>query len=377
MMLSQSLNLFPNTELDLGMSEAPPLSFSQRVVRWQRQYGRHDLPWQGKNAYHVWLSEVMLQQTQVTTVIPYYQRFLDAFPDVYTLADAPLEAVLALWSGLGYYARARYLHRAAQQVVQVWKGEFPNQVEQLCQLAGVGRSTAAAIAAFAYGVRAAILDGNVKRVLLRHEALFGHASDSAVSQQLWAIAENYLPDAEYIRPYTQGLMDLGSLVCTRQRPRCMQCPLQSSCKAVQHGLTHQLPTPKKTKQIPLSNMFALLITTPDNSVWLERRDTTGIWGGLWSLPMLTAAEWSTWQTQAKMAFWHWSLAPAFVHTFTHQRWQIAAVHCVLLPEQCASIPWCATTHGQWFRYQDALEAGIPVPTRQILSTMISAEKNVV
>lgn len=343
-------------------SALSPLSFAQRVVAWQRQYGRQHLPWQGQDAYRVWLSEVMLQQTQVATVLPYYQRFITTFPDVQTLAAAPLEQVLALWSGLGYYARARHLHQAAQEVVNLWRGNFPSTVNELAQLSGVGRSTAAAIAAFAYGQRAAILDGNVKRVLARHDAVHGDTNHSAVLKQLWALAEAYLPSAKDIQPYTQGLMDLGSLVCTRTRPRCADCPVQASCQALQHGLTTQLPTPKTRQALPLRTMYVYVLCH-ENAVFLVRRPTQGIWGGLWSLPLLEAAP----LAQHALPI-SWVALPPLMHTFTHQRWKMIP-HYGQLPTRPAT-PW-PEDEGQWFHIEAALAAGIPAPIRQILQSIHS------
>ena len=206
-------------------------SFSARLISWQEHAGRRDLPWQNtRDAYRIWISEIMLQQTQVATVMPYYQRFLDVFPDVQSLAAASIDAVLQLWSGLGYYRRAHLLHRAAQEIVGRHGGAFPRDAATLATLPGIGRSTAAAIAAFAYGERGAILDGNVKRVLARHQGVEGHAGDPAVLRALWARAEDLLPRAG-IEPYTQALMDLGAMVCLRSTPDCARCPVAADCVA--------------------------------------------------------------------------------------------------------------------------------------------------
>jgi A/G-specific adenine glycosylase len=258
-------------------------SFAARIVDWQRQAGRHGLPWQNtREAYRIWLSEIMLQQTQVSAVIPYYERFLGRFPDLSTLADAPLETVLEHWSGLGYYSRARNLHRCAQTVAVQYNGRFPDEPSALAELPGIGRSTAAAIAAFAYGKRAAILDGNVKRVFCRHFGVEGAPTERVVLERLWTIAEAELPAAG-IEPYTQGLMDLGATLCTRSRPRCGQCPVAATCVAAATGRTAELPTPRPRKTVPHRRSAALVLVN-DTDVLLEKRPTPGIWAGLWSLP---------------------------------------------------------------------------------------------
>ncbi|TMG97031.1 MAG: A/G-specific adenine glycosylase, partial [Betaproteobacteria bacterium] len=216
-------------------------SFSARLIGWQEHAGRRDLPWQNtRDAYRIWISEIMLQQTQVATVMPYYRRFLDVFPDVRSLAAASIDAVLRLWSGLGYYRRAHLLHRAAQEIVGRHGGAFPRDAATLATLPGIGRSTAAAIAAFAYGERGAILDGNVKRVLARHQGIEGHAADPAVLRALWARAEELLPRAE-IEPYTQALMDLGAMVCLRSTPDCARCPVAADCVAWRENRIDELP----------------------------------------------------------------------------------------------------------------------------------------
>ena len=247
-------------------------AFARKLVLWQRVAGRHGLPWQGtRDPYRVWLSEIMLQQTQVAAVIPYYERFLARFPDVHALARAPEDAVLRLWSGLGYYARARNLHKAARAVAAM--GAFPDTVEGLEALPGVGRSTAGAIAAFAFGRRAAILDGNVKRVLARR---FGGPED------LWSLAESLLPEKD-IETYTQALMDLGATVCTRANPDCARCPVKADCIARRDGRIAELPAPKPRRAIP-SRRATWLVLEHGGKVLLEQRPSTGLWGGLWTFP---------------------------------------------------------------------------------------------
>ena len=262
-------------------------SFAQRIIAWQTSHGRHDLPWQNtRDPYRIWLSEIMLQQTQVATVIGYYQRFLQRFPTLASLAAADLEEVLKLWSGLGYYSRARNLHRCAIEVMARFDGQLPRRTDLLMSLPGIGRSTAAAIASLAFGERAAILDGNVKRVLCRHFGIDGFPGDAAVQARLWALAEHELPESR-IEPYAQGLMDLGATLCTRSRPRCSDCAVHTSCVANATGRVAMLPTPRPRKASPVRSAILIVLRRGDE-VLLEKRPPTGIWGGLWSLPEVTA-----------------------------------------------------------------------------------------
>ncbi|HEX5127493.1 MAG TPA: A/G-specific adenine glycosylase, partial [Rhodocyclaceae bacterium] len=253
-------------------------TFAENLITWQRQHGRHNLPWQNsRDPYHVWLSEIMLQQTQVDTVIPYYQRFLANFPTVAALAAASSDAVLAHWSGLGYYARARNLYRAAQIVMEQHGGRFPDNSSALVQLPGIGRSTAAAIASFCFGERAAILDGNVKRVLTRQFGIEGFTGARAVEQSLWTLADSLLP-VDNIESYTQGLMDLGATICTRNKPICLHCPVAKTCVARQEGRQAELPAARPKRIIPQRSTAVLLLAT-DDAVLLEQRPASGIWGG--------------------------------------------------------------------------------------------------
>jgi len=256
------------------------------LVDWQRRAGRHELPWQRtRDPYRIWLSEIMLQQTQVATVLGYYARFLERFPDLRTLADAPADAVLGAWSGLGYYSRARNLHRCARAVVEHHGGRFPTDAATLATLPGIGRSTAAAIAAFATGAPAAILDGNVKRVLARAFAIDGFPGEAAVERRLWAIAERELPEPGdgRVEAYTQGLMDLGATVCVRVRPRCEACPLAIRCEARRQARVDALPAPRPARA-GATRRAEWVLATAGAAVLLERRPPAGLWGGLWSLP---------------------------------------------------------------------------------------------
>lgn len=257
--------------------------FARRLVAWHEHSGRHGLPWQGGDAYRVWLSEVMLQQTQVATAAPYYERFVARFPGVRELAGADLDEVLALWSGLGYYARARNLLAAARIVCEVHGGELPDDIESLMALPGIGRSTAGAVLSLAFGQRHPVLDGNVKRVLARHAGIDGWPGGRDVETKLWALAERLTPRTR-TAAYTQAVMDLGATVCTRARPRCGACPLASDCVALHEGRIAELPAPRPRKAVPVRSTVMLLLRDGDGAVLLERRPPHGIWGGLWCLP---------------------------------------------------------------------------------------------
>jgi A/G-specific adenine glycosylase len=260
------------------------VAFSNLVLNWFDRHGRNDLPWQrDPMPYRVWISEIMLQQTQVTTVIPYYQRFMGRFPNVVTLADASLDEVLHHWSGLGYYARARNLHCAAQQIRDEYGGVFPNTFEQVQALPGVGRSTAGAIQSLALGQPHAILDGNVKRVLARCFAIEGWPGKAAVQKRLWELAERHTPRRQ-VRAYNQAMMDLGSLICTRGKPLCDKCPLAKTCQAHAQGMEAAYPTSKPRKALSVRAVHMLILKNSEGAILLERRPPAGIWGGLWSFP---------------------------------------------------------------------------------------------
>ena len=267
-------------------SEKHPSRFSDAVLNWFDRHGRKHLPWQQDiSPYRVWLSEVMLQQTQVATVIPYFESFISRFPAVEDLAAAPEDEVLQLWSGLGYYARARNLHKCAKTVVDKYQGEFPASVEGLSGLPGIGRSTAGAIAAISMGIHAAILDGNVKRVLARFHAVPGWPGQAAVQKELWRVAELYTPK-QRVADYTQAMMDLGAMVCVRSRPLCDQCPVAEGCIARKNNEQTLYPQPKPRKELPVRSVRMLLVVNEQGEILLRKRPPQGIWGGLWSLPEL-------------------------------------------------------------------------------------------
>ena len=288
------------------------------LLSWYDQHGRHDLPWQvDKSPYPVWISEIMLQQTQVTTVIPYYQRFISAFPSVESRAAAPIDEVLHLWTGLGYYARARNLHKAAQQVVEMYQGIFPDTLEALETLPGIGRSTAAAILSICHQLPTAILDGNVKRVLARYHAIETWTGETATQKQLWELAEYHTPEKR-AGDYTQAIMDLCATICRRSKPSCLLCPLEESCQALAKGLTHKIPAPKPKKTAPLKTVTLTILCNSAGEVYLQKRPPSGIWGGLWSLPEQQHLN----QAGILLPEQPNRVLPSFIHTFSHFRLQI-------------------------------------------------------
>ena len=341
--------------------------FGGRLVAWQRAHGRHDLPWQRDRApYRVWLSEIMLQQTQVATVLAYFERFVHRFPDVRALAAAELDEVLALWSGLGYYRRARHLHQCARQLVERHGGAFPRDARQLAALSGIGRSTAAAIAAFSFGERAAILDGNVKRVLRRAfaPALQGHAVDSSAElRALWALAEALLP-ADGIEAYTQGLMDLGATVCRARKPDCAACPFAADCpgRAAVGAAGASLPrAPRRARtQAHWVLLWAQDSATP--RLWLERRPGTGIWPGLWCLPTHDSADAALRQAHTLGRVDAHATLPPRRHLLTHVELELQPLRVALTPRARA-----ADAASGWFTPDEALALGLPAPVRRLLA----------
>ncbi len=343
-------------------------SSADLVVRWQRAHGRHDLPWQhSRDPYRVWLSEIMLQQTQVATVLGYYARFVARFPDVESLARADQDEVLALWSGLGYYSRARHLHRCAQVVVERFGGRFPAHSAALAELPGIGRSTAAAIAAFCFGERCAILDGNVKRVLARMLGVSDDLAQARHERALWHSAQALLPAAASdIAAYTQGLMDLGATVCTLRCPRCEACPLAARCRARAEGRPEAYPV-KSRRLARGQRRLTLLWLCHGERLWLTQRPQQGVWAGLWSLP-----EWADDAALASLtADWPGSAEAltGFKHVLTHLdlwlaplRWTLpATLHADALAALTATLP-----AGRWLARDAALALGLPAPIRRLL-----------
>lgn len=340
--------------------------FANRLIIWQKVHGRHDLPWQNTtDPYAIWVSEIMLQQTQVSAVIGYYAKFMARFPTITTLASATQDEVLQHWSGLGYYSRARNLHNAANTIMDEHSGNFPQDFETMQTLSGIGRSTAAAIASFAFNQVQTILDGNVKRVLTRYFAITGWPGTPKIEKQLWALAERLLPRTEMVA-YTQGLMDLGATLCTRSKPKCGSCPLSSSCEAYNLNLAGILPTPKPRKAIP-EKQITMLILMHGNEVLLEKRPPTGIWGGLWSFPETEATDdfAATSLEKFGMAVQIGQPLPILSHTFTHFK-----LHILPQPLQALKPPSQAKESGQvWLSIEDAIGAAIPTPVRKILHAL--------
>ena len=346
------------------MSTAP--DFATRVVRWQQAHGRHSLPWQNtRDPYRVWLSEIMLQQTQVATVLDYFTRFLQRFPDVRALAAAPLDDVLALWSGLGYYSRARNLHRCAQDVVALHGGEFPRSAELLQTLPGIGRSTAAAVASFCFGERVAILDGNVKRVLTRVLGFDADLASSANERALWGQATDLLPTQalqEAMPRYTQGLMDLGATVCLARKPSCLICPAAELCVAQREGEPERYPVKTRKLKRSAQSLWLLWLQTADGAVWLARRPTPGVWAGRYCLPVfeshadLLAAVPARQRAQARDL-------PAFSHVLTHKDLHLHPVALQLAAAELADGP----QDGAWFAADQWPRLGLPAPIRKLLA----------
>ena len=332
-----------------------PIAFATQIIKWQRKHGRHDLPWQNtSDAYRIWLSEVMLQQTQVATVIGYYARFLLRFPTVDALAHAPSDDVMALWAGLGYYSRARNLHHCAKIVVEKYASVFPSEPQLLQALPGIGRSTAAAIAAFAYGAPAAILDGNVKRVFCRVFGVEGYPGLSKVSEQLWAIAEREMATTG-IEAYTQGLMDLGASLCSRRAPRCEQCPLAPRCVAFIGHRQAELPH-RKAKIAARTKKYVFLWIEDKGKVLLVRRPPSGIWGGLWCLPEEPESAPRGVSNSAALA--------GFEHTFTHFK-MLASVYRMSSSVAANDSPTL------WVDLGNLDDIGLPAPIKSCLSNYFS------
>lgn len=345
------------------------------LLPWFDRHGRRDLPWQAtaadghRDAYRVWLSEVMLQQTQVATVIPYFLRFVEALPTLAALAAAEEDRVLALWSGLGYYRRARFLHRAAQVCMERHGGELPRDFDALAALPGIGRSTAGAILAQAHGLRFAILDGNVKRVLARYHGIEGHPGQAAVEKALWQHAESHTP-SQRVADYTQAIMDLGATVCVRSRPLCPACPLTDACVARRESRTALLPTPKPGKALPTRNTTMLVLRDMDGRVLLERRGPTGVWSGLWSLPEAPDHDsaWRLAQTHAQID----DAQPltSFVHVFSHYRLAVEP----LLFDGATAHAAIADNAPRWYAREEWPDLGLPAPVRTLLEKLASESR---
>ena len=350
-----------------------PKSFANKVLTWFESEGRKDLPWQqDPTPYRVWVSEIMLQQTQVKTVIPYFERFMATFPDVNALASAPQDEVLHLWTGLGYYARARNLHKAAQQVADALGGRFPEDIEGLCELPGIGRSTAGAIVSLAMGRRASILDGNVKRVLARYHRVEGWPGQSAVHNRLWEIADTYTPKTRCAE-YTQAMMDLGATLCTRAQPACDRCPLKGGCEAFAVGDQSDYPGKKPRKQLPVKSTHLLIARAGNGEILLEKRPAQGIWGGLWCFPEVADID-----ASRQHCLDHWGAEPSglapldsFRHTFSHYHLDITPVLAELDREPAAVMEG---EQQLWYNLRQPPQIGLAAPVAALLAELANKER---
>jgi A/G-specific adenine glycosylase len=344
--------------------------FQKSLLRWFEKAGRKNLPWQQhKTPYRVWLSEIMLQQTQVATVIPYFLRFLKNFPNIQSLAIAPEDSVLHLWTGLGYYNRARNLHRTAKIIVEQYNGEFPQQLSQLEALPGIGLSTAGAILALGFDQRAAILDGNVKRVLMRFHGITAWAGDKTTLEQLWYLAEQYTPTLQ-IADYTQAMMDLGAMICTRTKPRCDICPLVKQCLAHTKNIQHCIPATKSKKILPIRQK-TFLVLQHEKQVLLEKRPATGVWAKLWSMPEILGLathqqikEFCREKLQLKIH--QVKLGETFRHTFSHFHLDILPAFITL-----KTIPTKIMENNQqiWYSFAHPPAVGLPQPIKKLIQNL--------
>ncbi len=352
------------------MARSDTAAIAPRLLAWHAVHGRHDLPWQrDRSAYRVWVSEIMLQQTQVSTVIPYFERFMERFRDLRSLAAAPLDEVLHLWTGLGYYARARNLHQAARLICEQHGGEFPRDHGSVVALPGIGRSTASAILAISRGERHAILDGNVKRVLARHAGIDAAPDERATLDELWRLAERHTPAAD-VDIYTQAIMDLGATLCTRVKPRCAECPLTADCSARQQGRQHELPARKRKPGTRRCRTAVMLVARRARQVLLVQRPPQGIWGGLWCLPEFT--DMAAAEVFAKRRLPHAELAcdalPRIEHSFTH-------FDLVITPLLASCAEGSELSGGVqdggalWYNLERPATVGLPGPIKTLLGNL--------
>jgi A/G-specific adenine glycosylase len=353
------------------VTSAHDTSFASKLLQWYDVHGRKDLPWQHpRTPYRVWVSEIMLQQTQVAAVVPFFARFTEAFPDIESLAQAPLDRVLHLWSGLGYYARARHLHAAAKRIIEAFDGEMPSNPEELMALPGIGRSTAAAIASIAFGQPAAILDGNVKRVLARVHAIDGWPGNGPVARKLWTLAERAV---SHERPadYTQAIMDLGATLCTRVNPACEACPLKVDCIAYGRGAVARYPASRPKRALPTRRTRMLLVVNRTGDVLLERRPPAGVWGGLWCFPEADAEApldvvfEGEWLEPERHDAWE-----CVTHTFTHFRLEIEPIVVRLRVENPQIMEG---RQRLWYKGGDGREIGLAAPVKRLLPKVSPVE----
>ncbi|MDR2012669.1 MAG: A/G-specific adenine glycosylase [Rhodanobacter sp.] len=342
-------------------------AFARALLAWYDTHGRKDLPWQRQRTpYRVWLGEVMLQQTQVRTVIPYFERFVAALPTLPDLAAAAEDRVLALWSGLGYYSRARNLHRTAQRCVEAHAGDLPRDITALSALPGIGRSTAAAILAQACGERHAILDGNVRRVLARRHGVRGWPGSTATQHELWGLAKRHTPH-ERVADYTQAIMDLGATLCTRSRPQCARCPVASGCVALREDLTAELPESKPRRDIPTRATTLLIARDVHGRVLLERRPPSGVWARLWSLPEARDTRSAARVLRDRLGLKAGRVTPleSFMHVFSHYRLEITPLIC----EPVSATRVQDDADRLWYSRAELAALGLPAPVRRLLESL--------
>ena len=340
-----------------------PEEFQQRLLNWYDCHGRKDLPWQSTppNAYSIWVSEIMLQQTQVSVVIPYFDRFILRFPDIQTLADSELDTVLEHWAGLGYYARARNLHKSAKIICTEYQGKLPRELEALCGLPGIGRSTASAILSMAFAKPHAILDGNVKRVLTRFYSVQGWPGKTDVSKKLWELSETLTP-MDRVADYTQAIMDLGATLCTRSNPGCTHCPVSDGCNALETRRIAEFPTPRKLQSLPIKHCYMSVLMDSESAVYLQKRAPTGIWGGLWSLPEHTERDvMLDWFSQRMIEATALQWLPVRKHTFSHYHLHFQPVVAVSNQPQIISEEFQSC----WFNPEHQKPA-MPAPIQKLL-----------
>ena len=349
-----------------------PTIFASFVLNWFDTNGRHNLPWQHDlHPYRVWISEIMLQQTQVATVIPYFLRFTERFPTVYALDEADIDQVLHLWTGLGYYARARNLHSTAQTIVKDHGGAFPHSLDKLEALPGIGKSTAGAIAALSMNIRAPILDGNVKRVLTRAFAIEGWPEQTRIKNQLWEIAEELTPQ-ERVADYTQAIMDLGATVCTRSRPACNLCPLSADCKAFNQDRVANFPGRKPTKTLPVKSVAMFILQNESGDVLLEKRPPQGIWGSLYSLPESPSGATPPTFNTVEVSIEGSLELDSIRHTFSHYHLDIQPIK---LRSQCLIAGVAEKDRWLWYPLDNSMEVGMAAPVKKLLSRLASSQQS--
>ncbi|MCX7121292.1 MAG: A/G-specific adenine glycosylase [Gammaproteobacteria bacterium] len=345
-----------------------PNTFSKKLLKWYEQYGRHDLPWQkNPTSYRVWISEIMLQQTQVTTVLGYYDRFMKSFPNVKSLATATEDAVLSHWSGLGYYARARNIHKTAKIIHEKYNSQFPTTVAEMQELPGIGESTAGAIISFSLGKKAVILDGNVKRVLARYFAIDKPLNQKNVSEEMWALAEKLTPEKKAAN-YNQAIMDLGATLCTRSKPRCTDCPFNTDCVAYKNGQATLYPIKTVKKARPVKKIKMLIIENKQGGILLIKRPSKGIWGGLWSFPECACQdECECGNNKLKLI----EALPDITHQFTH-------FTLIITPIRYRGVHTQATARvSVLYRLGDPLPGGVAAPVTKILNTLITNKRRII